>query len=325
MAGEFDEFLPQNKGTSSAQGNFDEFMPNAKVPPAEGLLGSIARMASNMEAGNRELFRNPFGTIMGKGGADQRTLEVYHGERESESFNQQFLRTDMEQNPKLIEEKNTIPAFLATLPENLVGSQLDIAMNPLSAAIEGLGGKIAKPIAKGIGKGASALGKGISKTGRSLFNPSKVYGEALESSKGTVNFKDIIYKYMDDPMVRKVLNKGEVMEKFGGNTLGKGGEVTEKLANLTAKESQDLINAVKVGETKAMLSGDVVKSNKVTLSKFFSDLSKAQNQALEGIKGAKKLYGASKNIGKFVKSKAGAFVTGSALGAGAKVSYDVLK
>lgn len=198
--------------------------------------------------------------------------------------------------------------------------------------------EIKNPLARGVigaaldprswvvgGKAASGVASGAKTTARSLMNPSKVFGEALESSKGKVNFLDVIAKHSDDPIVKKVLDKSEVIEKYGGTKLGEGGSVTERLANLTPKESQEIINAVKVGQNKAMLSGDVVKSNKVNLSKFFSDLSKAQNAGVEGIKGAKRLYGFSKNVGRAAKSTAGKVATGSILGASAKTAYDFLK
>ena len=67
MAGEFDEFLPQNpsKEISSVQGAFDEFMPNSKIQPTEGLLGSIAsiaKLASQSMTGLGEQNENPLMT-----------------------------------------------------------------------------------------------------------------------------------------------------------------------------------------------------------------------------------------------------------------------
>jgi len=176
--------------------------------------------------------------------------------------------------------------------------------------------------AEGITKVGSSAVRGIGKVGRSVFNPSKVYGEALDSSKGKVNFLDVIYKHSDDPAVKKVLEKSGVIEKYGGTSLGEGGSVTEKLSNLSQRQAQNLINDVKVGESRAMLSGDVVKSNKVGLSKFFSDLSRAQGQADPSMKGAKALYGFSKGIKKVGKDLSKKAVSGAEWGA---VGYPVYK
>ena len=168
--------------------------------------------------------------------------------------------------------------------------------------------------------GGSAVAKGAGKVAKSVIKPSTVYGEAVSKAPGKVNFLQIISKHSDDPIVKKVLDKAGIVEKYGGRTLGEGGSVSEKLANLSAKEGQNLINDVKLGKD-ALVSGKRIKPNEVELSKFFSELSKAQ----KGMGGAKKLYGASKNVGKFVKSNVGKFVTGSMFGAGAKTAYDVLK
>lgn len=161
------------------------------------------------------------------------------------------------------------------------------------------------------------------KLSRSIIKPSAVYGEAL-SKPGKVNFLEIIHKYSDDPTVSKVLNRSKVVKKYGGSSLGEGGAVSERLSNLTPKQSQDLINDVKLGKD-ALVSGKRIKPNEVKLSEFFSELSKAQNAGVEGIEGSKKLFGFSKNIGRVAKSTVGKVAAGSLFGAGAKTAYDVLK
>lgn len=182
---------------------------------------------------------------------------------------------------------------------------------------------IASSLLSGVALGAKPLARGAGKLGKSLFKPSETYGEALNKSTGKVNFLDIISKYSDDPAVAKVLKKSKIVEKYGGQSLEEGGAVSEKLANLSAKESQNLINDVKLGK-EVLLSGKRIRSNEVGLAKFFSELSKAQTEST-GLGTAKKLYGVSKNVGKFVKRNVGNFVTGSVIGAGAKTAYDVLK
>lgn len=172
------------------------------------------------------------------------------------------------------------------------------------------------------------VGSSAKNTARSVFKPSKVYGEALDSAKGKVDFSKVISKFSDDPAVKKVLEKSGVIEKYGGDLMEEGGAVSNKLSKLDANQSQNLINDLKVGESKAFLSGDVVKSNKVGLSKFFSELSKAQNKASEGLSGAKKAYGFSKNVGKVAKTVGKGFVRGLPYGAGVtaggKAIWDLL-
>ena len=176
--------------------------------------------------------------------------------------------------------------------------------------------------------GGSAVAKGAGKVAKSVIKPSTVYGEAVSKAPGKVNFLQIISKHSDDPIVKKVLDKAGIVEKYGGRTLGEGGSVSDNLANLTSEQAQNLINDMKVGQTKGFLTGDLVKSDKVNLSKFFGDLSKAQNEALPGMKGAKKLYGFSKGVGKFAKkygrAAATGVATGAGLGIGGKIGYDII-
>ena len=193
------------------------------------------------------------------------------------------------------------------MPDNPVGSfVLDTITNPENLV------------------GMGVVKKGAGSLFRSLKSPSTPYGKSVESAKGNVDFMKVINKHIDDPLVKKVLDKSGVIDKYGQPVFEEGGKVSSKLNKLNSNEVQDFINDVKVGQTKAMLSGDVVKSNQVCLSKFFADLSKAQNE-LSGMKGAKKLYGASKGIRKFGSSATKKILGGSLLGLGGKLGYDVGK
>lgn len=191
--------------------------------------------------------------------------------------------------------------------EGAVGDNplLGIATDPMTYA--GMGG---------VGKGAVGLGK-------SLMKPSKAYGQALSKAPGKVDFLKIISKHEGDPIVQKVLKKANIFKKYGGSNLEEGGAMSEKLANLSAKESQNLINDVKLGKD-ALVQGKRIRPNEIGLAEFFSDLSKVQSK-LPGVGGAKKMYGVAKNVGKFVKSNVGKLATGSVIGAGAKLGYDALK
>lgn len=158
-----------------------------------------------------------------------------------------------------------------------------------------------------------------------VTKPSEFYGDAISKGKGNVNFLDIINKHIDDPLVKKVIDKSGVMERFSGSIPEEGGYGIDKLAKLNSQEAQDFINDVKVGQSKAFLSGDATKSNQIGLSRFFSDLSKAQSKDISGMGFAKKAYGTSKAVTKGAKAVAKRVLIGSELGAGAKLGYDLLK
>ena len=170
----------------------------------------------------------------------------------------------------------------------------------------------------GVTRGAGRFIKNVS-------NPSKGYGEALSKSTGKVNFLDIISKHENDPVVQQVLKKAKVIKKYGGSNMDEGGAMSEKLANLSAKDSQNLINDVKLGKD-ALVSGKRIRPNEIGLAEFFSDLSNAQSKALPEMVGAKKLYGVSKNVGKFAKSTLGkALTTGAGTVAGGGAVYGLGK
>lgn len=219
-----------------------------------------------------------------------------------------------------MEKKNEmLDPFLqanASLPGIFPEAQNAIMKNVVTDPMGYMGAQGGTKLLSGAGKGAKALGN-------SLFKPSKAYGEALSKAEGKVDFLKIISKHENDPVVKKVLQKAKIFDKYGGTSMGEGGSVSDKLANLTAKESQNLINDVKLGKD-ALIQGKRIKPNEIGLVEFFSDLSKAQSE-LPGMSGAKKLYGVSKNVGRLVKSNVGKFVTGSVIGAGAKTAYDALK
>ena len=287
MAGEFDEFLPQNpsEGTSSVQGTFDEFMPNSKIPPTEGLLGSIAKLA-----------QQSFQAIK----PANMLSDAMQGKN---SFMPPMYGTAVQA------KENTIDSITrdnpwASIPLNIVSDPMTIA-------------------------GGGAALKSIPKTVGNFINPSKAFGkgiDALQKSNPTkkVDFFKVINNALDDPGAKKVLEKSGVIEKYGGQSIEEGGAVSERLSNLSLKESQNLVNDVKSGVKKAIKEGHV-NPKEIGIAKMFKELSQAQRKAFEGFKGVQRGYGAAKNVGKFVKKNVGKFVTGSVLGAGAKTGYDLLK
>ncbi len=172
----------------------------------------------------------------------------------------------------------------------------------------------------------SVVNTGI-KFGKSVANPSKQFGKsisALEKANPNtrVDVYHIINNALDDPMAKKVIEKSGIIEKFGGSTMEEGGAVTEKLSNLTLKESQDMINTLKSSVRQAVKEG-VVKPTEIGIAKMFSDLSKSQNSLFKGFKNAKKMYGVSKNVGKGIKNYGKKVGTGAALAVGGKVGYDI--
>lgn len=172
-----------------------------------------------------------------------------------------------------------------------------------------------------------ALGMAGPKIGRAaehIFRPSKVFGEKLAQKSGTVDFLPKIMEAMRDPVAGKVIEKSKVLEKFGGTTLGKGGSVSEKLSNLSAKDSQNVINALK-DEVTLAVKENRLKPKQLEIGKLFGDLSRAQNEAFKGMKGAKFAYGLGKNIQKGIKGVAGTALVGGGFESGRRIAGDTLK
>ena len=222
----------------------------------------------------------------------------------------------------------TLPGDIPAMSSGMEEAQMPITQgDPMAQAGMALGSGLlagGKMVAK-------PMSRGISGVAKNLRNPSKVFGESIErlqSSKPSqkVDFFSIINNALEDPMAKKILDKSKVLQRYGGRNLEEGGAISERLSNLSLKESQDLVNAVKSSIRKAVRKGDV-GSNEIGISKMFKDLSEAQRSAFEGFKGAQKGYGIGKNVGQAVKKAprnfAKAAITGAGLGVGGKVGYDI--
>lgn len=182
----------------------------------------------------------------------------------------------------------------------------------------------------GGGTAAKQGSKGISGFIKNVRNPSKVFGEkmgALEKSNPStkVDYSGILSKHMDDPMVKKVIDKSGVLQKYGGSSMGEGGTVIEKMKNLTLQESQNLINDIKVGLRQSLKEGTVTKSNEIGIQKMLSELTGNQNSLFKGMDKARSSYGMAKNFGKGAKNLTKKAISGAVLGAGGKLGYDVYK
>lgn len=182
---------------------------------------------------------------------------------------------------------------------------LDMATDPMTWAGFGIGGK----------KTADTAGF--------LMNPSKGYGQALEAA-GNVDFHVPIMDALSDPLASKVLDKSGVMDKFGGIHLGEGGASSPRLSNLTLKESQDIINLIKGGVSKAVVEGEHLAPKHIPITTLFSKLSEAQN-TVPGISGAKKMYGIAKEVPEVVGKVAKRALLGSEIGGGYEVGKGLIK
>lgn len=143
---------------------------------------SVMESNRQAQAGASEFLRNPMG------GSDS-YMKGFNNPQGSETFANQFIRQDMEKNPGMMEDKNTIPAFLQTLPSNLIGSQVDMMANPLQAAIGAGIGKYAEPVMGAVGKGASFVGKGIADSpfGKAIGGAWDTAGQIFGSGKDLKN------------------------------------------------------------------------------------------------------------------------------------------
>lgn len=174
-----------------------------------------------------------------------------------------------------------------------------------------------------------AAGKGVGDFVENVKDPSSVFGkkiDALQAANPTkrVDFLKTILNASDDPATKKVIDKSGIMSRFGGRTLTPEGGVTENLSNLTLKDSQELINAMKSEVRQAVKEG-IVKPKEIGIAKMFGELPKAQDEAFEGFKGARKFYGVGKNIGKATKAAKKTAITGAVLGATGTVGHSFIK
>lgn len=141
------------------------FKETPKIEPSGNILSRAAKFASQAESGGREFFRNPLG------GTDS-YMSGFQNPEQSEPFAQQFIRQELEkgyqQNPDIMSDKNTIPAYLKTMQGNLIGTEMDTALNPLMTGIAGTVGKYGVPAVKAVASSpvTKAIGKSIGKASR---------------------------------------------------------------------------------------------------------------------------------------------------------------
>lgn len=266
------------------------------------------------QAGASEFLRNPMG------GADS-YMKGFNNPQGSETFANQFIRQDMEKNPGMIEDKNTIPAFLQTLPSNLIGSQVDMMANPLQAASGAAIGKYGGPLIKGIAE--SPVGKAVGNFGEFISNPSAGYGKALKVP-GNVDFHAPVMEALNDPLAAKVIDKSGIMEKYGGIKLGEGGSSSPRLSNLNGQEAQDIINKIKGGLSKTVVDGEHLAPKHLPITNLLSQLSEAQNE-LPGMTGAKRFYGVAKEVPEVIGKIAKRALLGSQLGGGYEIGAGLVK
>lgn len=189
----------------------------------------------------------------------------------------------------------------------------EIATDPLTY----IGGE---PAIKGIQKAGNETGNFI----KMAINPSKQYGKKLAEQAGTVDYHTPIMHSLDNPGVQKLVEKANILKRFGGREFGEGGAVSEKLANLTAKDSQEVINALKSEVPQAVKEG-ILKPKQLEVGKLLGNLSKAQNKAFPAMKGTKFAYGASQGVRDLAESGLKRVIAGSELGAGGSLAYNIFR
>jgi len=193
---------------------------------------------------------------------------------------------------------------------------MDLASNP-----ENVTGGI--PLAKGISRGTSKLVK-------SFKNPSGVFQESMNKASSArpnarVDYSSIINDALADPKAKKVIEKSGVLSRYGGTRLTPEATLSDNLSNLTLKDSQDLMNMIKDGVRQSVREG-TVKSTEIGIAKMFKELSQAQRSAFPEMKSAAKLYGTTKEIGKFAKSASKKALSGLEWTAGAAaVGYPIAR
>ena len=188
-----------------------------------------------------------------------------------------------------------------TMKEDVVNKNVK---NPFTA---GLVNFATDPLTYGGGFGAAKGASAVAKAPKQMFG-SAGFGKRMaklqsKSPDSRVNYMDIISRHSDDPVVKKVIDKSGVMEKFGGSVMEEGGAVSEKLKNLSLQDSQDFLNALKDEVRQAVKVGNI-KPKELGVSRMFSDLVKAQDAVFQGFKGARRTYGLFKNVGKGIKRAA---------------------
>lgn len=285
--GNFDDLIPSSHSKTS--GNFDEFIPTSKIPKPENFLQQAIKSIQQTQMPSTMPGYNP-----------QNPLQMAAQVGNSVINNSLGPAYNIANNMK----SNMIGD---AMPNNPVGAgAVDIATNPLTYV------------------GLSGAGKVAGETAANVLNPSKVFGEKLASQNGTVDFFPHIMKAIDDPVAGKLIDKAGILDKFGGTVLGEGGMPTEKLSNLSAEDSQNVINSLKDEVTKAVKEG-TLKPKQLQVGKLFGDLSDAQNDAFEGMKDAKFGYGLGKNTQKIASGAFKKIITGSEIGAGGGLAWSAIK
>lgn len=329
--GAFDDLTSQQSTPKS--GTFDDLVPNAPIPKSGNILqqaaSAIADSNRQAQAGASEFLRNPMG-------ASDSYMKGFNNPQGSETFSNQFQREQMQAQPELMDNKNTIPAFFRTLPSNLMGSTLDTMANPLQAASSAAIGKYAEPVMQGIGKGASAVGQGIADSPVGKF-----FGGIGDTFKGAGNVltKSSRLNYMDKMEDAVYQARSEASPKFGqaladitAKNPGKSVDMSQIGQNLSTsddpiiqralskspelqniathptgqiplQDAQDALNSLKTQLPKNVLSGAGKRSMHLPVMDMVDDMSMAMSKDFPEIQGAREAYGQTVNDFRSIRPK----------------------
>lgn len=201
--------------------------------------------------------------------------------------------------------KNIVPSYsgYTGAHEAKSGVVRDNIKNPLLAAVT----DVATDPETIMGTGA--LFKGAKGLARNVRNPSKVFGERMSKAQasnpeGRIDFSSILSKHSDDPLVKKVLERSGVLDRFGGTHLTPEVTIEQNLSKMKLEDAQEMQNMIKAGLRQSLKEGSAVKSTEIGLKKLLKELSTAENKAFPDMQGAKSSYGMARNINKFGKGVA---------------------
>ena len=288
-------------------GAYEDLTIEDSIAPTGNVLQRAAKFASRAESGGREFMRNPLG------GADSYGKGFYNPEQ-SEPFAQSIVRSELETRPGFMEENKTIPAFLSTLPGNLIGAQVDTMLNPIGAATEAAAG----PLMKGIGKVASKVGSPIIK---GIKNASKPFGNVL-TKKGRLSYFDkvedsvygarekagpIFKKAIDDIAMNnpgKNVDLSNVVNQIMSSSdpmIQRAIQDSPDLLNIVTHpsggtdiplmEAQKALNALTTKVSRNILQGGGKRSMHVPITDLIDDLKLSMSRDFPELKGVRKVYG----------------------------------
>lgn len=248
-----DESIPGFEDLDSPTPGFediDTYDVKAKPDDYKSILHEAAQsvIQSNQQAqaGASEWLRNPMG-------GSESYMKGFSNPSASESFAQQFTRQNMEMNPGDLQESNTIPAFINSLPYSLTGSTIDTALNPLQAVIGAGIGKYGGAVAKGIGKIPTPFGKNVgdiaSAIGNANLNPIKAVGKGIGKSA----------RYLSD-----VFRSPSTIKDLEGQISSHEGFIKDSLSSLSEEAKNAVLSGKKsiqeVAKGNSMVYEDILES-----------------------------------------------------------------